>query len=69
MIAPLLLLLIPSFLTHAPVPGLHDGVLARHATVERALEFGTKRQFVQVGGFLLGQDDALLRERLVLHAR
>lgn len=46
----------------------HDGILAGHATVERALELSAQGELLQVDALLLGQVNALLRQSLVLHA-
>ena len=46
----------------------HDGILAGHATVERALQLGAQSELLQVDALLLGQVHALLCQSLVLHA-
>ena len=48
--------------------GPHDGVLTAHTAVEGALELGAQGQLGQVGRLLLAEGDALLAQRLVLHA-
>jgi len=47
----------------------HLRVLASHSPIERTLQLSAERKLAEVGALLLAQDDALLRQRLVLQPR